>query len=340
MTITRADSAPPSTPMSENTDRSFASDFKRFFSRGLAVLLPSVLTLWIIVYAYRFIDSTIAEPINGGLRQGLAHVSDYITPLRDSFDPPQDVLDRAVAAQPLDRPALSADQLRFRLRQENIEAWWARQWFMNLIGLFVAIVAVYIAGRLLGGFFGRGIWRGIERLITSVPIFKQIYPSVKQVVDFLFSEEKPIKFNRVVMVQYPSPGLWALGLVTGQAMKTVTERTGSTITVFVPCSPAPFSGFTINVNAAELIEVPISIDEAIRYLVSGGVLVPGHQAMPVTPPRPIAAAMEGAARMRTAVGSLNAEGNGIPAAAARPPTGAVPTAKAGNSPVSGGTTEG
>lgn len=267
-------------PMSETTDRSFASDFKRFFTRGLAVLLPSVLTLWIIVYAYRFVDSTIAEPINSGLRQGIAHAADYWTPLRDRFDPPADVLSRAVEAQPIDRPALTVDQLRFRIRQENIALWWSGLWFMNLIGLLVAIIAVYIAGRLLGGFFGRGIWRGIERLIVSVPVFKQVYPSVKQVVDFLFSDEKPIKFNSVVMVQYPSPGLWALGLVTGQAMRSVAERTGSTVTVFIPCSPAPFSGFTINVAAAELLEVPISIDEAIRYLVSGGVLVPAHQALP------------------------------------------------------------
>ncbi len=265
--------------MGETQDRSFSADFKRSVYRGLAVLLPSVLTLWIIVYAYRFVDSTIAEPINAGLREGLTRAADYFETLGKKFDPSPEAVQQALATQPSTLPTLSEYDVTYRLRRTNIEQWWAGNWMMDLIGLVVAIMAVYVAGRLLGGFVGRSIWKYFEKVIISVPIFKQIYPSVKQMVDFIFSDEKPIKFNRVVMVQFPSRGTWSLGFVTGGALRSVAESAGADVTVFVPCSPAPFSGFTVTVSAADLIEVPLSVDEAVRYLVSGGVLVPGHQSL-------------------------------------------------------------
>ncbi len=67
----------------------------------------------------------------------------------------------------------------------------------------MAVLAVYFAGRLLGGFLGRRVQRRIEGVIPSLPVFKQVHPYVQQVVDFLFSDDKPIKFNRVVVVEYP-----------------------------------------------------------------------------------------------------------------------------------------
>ena len=153
---------------------------------------------------------------------------------------------------------------------------------MNFIGIIVAILAVYIAGRLLGGFLGRRIQGRLERLLTSIPLIKQIYPYVKQVVDFLISDDKPLKFNRVVMVEYPRKGLWSVGLVTGEPMRVVQDHItgveGPGITVFVPSSPTPFTGYTITVAKDSLIEIPISIDEALRFTISGGVLIPSHQA--------------------------------------------------------------
>src|SRR5882672_12559834 len=138
--------------MSDPSARTFSSDFRRFFLRGLVVLLPSILTLWIVVKAYQFVDSAIAEPINGGLRMVMAQAAPRWELLRTKFDPKDAELNSALAASPKE---VSADEMRAKLRAENISAWWASHWYMNLIGLVVAIVAVYIAGRLLGGFLGR-----------------------------------------------------------------------------------------------------------------------------------------------------------------------------------------
>lgn len=306
--------------MTESPARTFSSDFKRFFLRGLVVLLPSVLTLWIAVKAYQFVDTTIAEPINHGVRITINNTARVWEPLRTEFDPTEGQLnariaERAVDRRLVDREAilrqlrrsqtepltdeqineelaaralatgrLSREALRTEMRQEKINLWWTERWYMNLIGLVIAIVAVYIAGRLLGGFFGRRIYSYLERAITSLPFVKQVYPYIKQIVDFLFSDEQQIKFNRVVVVEYPRKGIWSVGFMTGPTLKSVAERAGESVTVFVPSSPTPFTGYTITVPAREVIEVPISVEEAIRFAVSGGVLIPDHQVIG-TPPR-------------------------------------------------------
>ncbi|MCA9291797.1 MAG: DUF502 domain-containing protein, partial [Phycisphaerales bacterium] len=177
--------------MSHATSRTFSSDFKRFFVRGLVVLLPSVLTLWIVVKAYQFVDTTIAQPINSGIKTALVQATGFWAPLQQSFDPSDEQLVEAIRKDnqarrvPLTPDRATAElgpTVRTRLRAEAIRTWWGERWYMDLIGLMVAVIAVYIAGRLLGGFVGRTLYKKLEGLITQVPIFKQVYPYVKQVV--------------------------------------------------------------------------------------------------------------------------------------------------------------
>ncbi|UCD76394.1 MAG: DUF502 domain-containing protein [Phycisphaerales bacterium] len=297
--------------MADPSARTFTSDFKRFFLRGLVVLLPSVLTLWIVVKAYQFVDTTFAEPINRGVRLALTSTAKVYEPLRDIFDPTEEMVAQEMAnvpendirnlaeerlrgltpeerteevlAEAMERArATKRAEITARLRttkvKANVDAWWAEHWAMDLIGLAVAIVVVYIAGRLLGGFVGRRTYRKIEDFVVQLPIFKQVYPYIKQVVDFLFSDDQPIKFNRVVAVEYPRKGIWSIGFATGSPMRDLQARAGDVMTVFVPSSPTPFTGYTIAVPREDVIEMPISVEEAIRFAVSGGVLVPDHQA--------------------------------------------------------------
>lgn len=264
-----SDSAPP---------RTFGADFKQFFLRGLVILLPSVLTLWIVVKAYQFVDNTIAEPINRGIRTALINTSRVWEPLRDEFAPSELQVEEEFRKLPASQ---RTDAMRARvageLRAKAVSDWWHDHWWMDFIGLGVAIIAVYIAGRLLGGFVGRRIYRRVERLITTLPVFKQVYPYVKQIVDFLFSDERPLQFNRVVAVEYPRKGIWSVGFMTGSSMKSVAEKAGDSVTVFIPSSPTPFTGYTITVKIEDIIELPITVEEAIRFAVSGGVLIPQHQ---------------------------------------------------------------
>lgn len=274
--------------MARDEKRTFRSDFRRFFVKGLVVLLPTVLTLWILVKAYEFIDVGIAQPINGGVRFVINKATPHVEVFEKTFEPSDAAVERETERRrEADRSKTAQNEARSFLRDQRILEWWNERWYMNFIGLFVAILSVYFAGRLLGGLLGRSLYSKIERLLTTIPVVKQVYPYVKQVVDFILSDEKPIKFNRVVLVQYPRKGIWSIGLVTGTPMKSVQTQMDSNaeepgITVFIPSSPTPFTGYTISVTLDEVVEIPISIDEALRFTITGGVLIPDRETIPPT----------------------------------------------------------
>lgn len=263
--------------MQPSRPRQPSQSSRTFFLRGLAVLLPSVLTLWLLVQAYRFIDSSIAAPINEGIRWAVVQVDRRHRVLPERFDPTASEVFAEIAATAATRHPLDETQATQLLREREFADWWRSTWYLNLVGLLVAVVVVWLAGRLVGGFLGRQIHRRLDGLLTSVPVVKHIYPHVKQVVDFLISDDKPIKFNRVVAIEYPRKGIWSIGLVTGEGMTSIRSASGEAITVFIPSSPTPFTGYTITVPKSEAIELDLSIDEALRFVVTAGVLAPTRE---------------------------------------------------------------
>lgn len=273
-------------------------DFKRFFGRGLAVLLPSILTLWLLWQAFVFLFNNVAEPINRGIRVVVVEVAPRVTSedQRPDFmvvDPGE--IDEFLAS-PEGRPfrGRSTVTVRQHLVRKQLSEFWNQHWYLQAAGLLVAIMLIYLAGLLLGNYLGRRVYARVERLIAQVPGFKQVYPHVKQVVDLIMGERK-VAFRRVVMVQYPRRGLWTMGLVTSDSISLIHEATGvPCIAVFIPSTPTPFTGFAITVPRDEAIDVPMSIDEAIRFFITGGTLVPerftppgsGDAAAPQSTPTP------------------------------------------------------
>ena len=254
----------------------------RPFLRGLAVLLPSVLTLWLLVKAYQFIDSAIAEPINRGIRSAFIQIPKQFPGLADSLTigPNQQALDAAASTNNIASSDTTAMQeLSNTLFAESVNTWWAEHPWMNLLGLIVAAIIVYICGRLVGGFLGRTIYKRLENLMVAVPVIRKVYPYIKQLVDFLFSDTDKPKFSRVVAVEYPRKGIWSVGFMTGESLSAIEATIPDSITVFIPSSPTPFTGYTITVPKKDTIDLPITVEEAIRFAVSGGVLIPDHQAL-------------------------------------------------------------
>lgn len=264
----------------------FWTNFRRFFLRGLAIILPTVLTVWILVAAYNFVQRRIAEPINIGIRELIVRFSDH--PVVDEEDM-ADHDQRTTAANKKRRrekgtasSSSHKDQLRLDTRRAVLTQQWHSYAFpLDLIGLVVAIFLIYVAGGLLGNFVGRRLLSRGEKLLNKVPLIRRVYPSVKQVTDFLVggpeeTQKKP--FSRVVAVQYPRKGLWSIGLVTGQTLRKIQlEAEQECITVFVPSSPTPFTGYVITVPVMDSINLPITIEDALRFTISGGVLVPPSQ---------------------------------------------------------------
>lgn len=290
-------------------ERSFGKDFKTFFFRGLAILLPTVLTIWVLAFAYQFVNQKIAGPINSGVRAAIIQFSDWPQPTRDDYDSifeglPKTRRDAWETRLFEIREELGVSQLRPDIIGEKQYEWLKQQddavfkarlhafenhWntitvggfvVLNLIGIILAIILIYIAGVLVTSFIGRRFYRMGENFIARVPLIRSVYPAVKQVTDFFFSSDadEKVNFNRVVAVQYPRKGLWSVGLVTGDTMHLIEEVAGQRcLTVFVPSSPTPFTGYVITVPKADTIDLPISVEEALKFAVSGGVVIPQNQ---------------------------------------------------------------
>jgi uncharacterized membrane protein len=259
-------------------------NFRRFFLRGLAVVLPATLTLWVLVQAYLWVDSSIAQPINSGVRQLLVETFVHVPMTAEAFgiEPTDDLMKRGREAANLRLDDHAEDA---RIQREYYVAmtksWWDSYPPLRLIGLIIAAIAVYLAGRLVGGLLGRVIYRWLERFITSLPVVRKVYLWIKQVVDFLFKGqdgERAIKFSRVVAVQYPRKGIWSVGFQTGTVLKSLSEHAGTeAITVFIPSSPTPFTGYTITVSKTDTVDLPLTVEEAIGFAISGGVLRPDSE---------------------------------------------------------------
>ncbi|MBX3406252.1 MAG: DUF502 domain-containing protein [Phycisphaeraceae bacterium] len=267
-------------------DRTFWADFKRFFLRGLAILLPSVLTIWIVVQLYLFVDRQVASPINAGIRASVVWV---MPRLPDRYQPRWfNVTERELAefratlhqqGTPESRALLRRNDadLRNEFRRQEFARFWESQWYLRFLGLVVAIVLFYLAGVIFGGLFGRALYQQMERFITRIPVIKQVYPHVKQVVDLILGE-KQMAFSKVVLFEYPRKGIWTIGFVTNSGMKAVAGAAGEdAVTIFIPSTPTPFTGFTITVPRSSTIDINLSVDEAIRFVLTGGVLIPERQ---------------------------------------------------------------
>ncbi len=155
-------------------------------------------------------------------------------------------------------------------------------------GAILAIVGAVLVAGLVGAFVasyvGRYIVGALQRLLLNVPFVKFIYPSVKQITDFFFRGKKQA-FHSVVAVPYPLKGCYAVGFVTGQGLRSLNAAAGDELVqVLIPVAPAPVSGCILLVPRRDLIELPITVEEALRFYVSGGVIVPPGEAVQPAPP--------------------------------------------------------
>ena len=256
---------------------SFTSDFKRFFSRGLAILLPTAVTLWLLVQAFGFVFNNVAQPINRATRFAVIWVVPRVLD-EDKIPEWFQVTDERVldirASREI-RESVSDESVRLDLRKEYLAQFWRDHRYLNLTGLFIAIMLIYLVGVLIGNFMGKSVYARLERLITRIPGFKQVYPHVKQVVDMIMGDNK-MAFSQVVIVEYPSAGIWTVGFLTGNSIREIDGPAGGTVvSVFIPTSPTPFTGFTINLPKDKVIEIGMSVEEALRFVITAGVLSPG-----------------------------------------------------------------
>ncbi|GAB5406224.1 MAG: DUF502 domain-containing protein [Aureliella sp.] len=166
--------------------------------------------------------------------------------------------------------------------------------------LLVLLCVLFFVGRFLAAGVGRFFVTAFERVINQLPLVRNLYSSVKQVTDFVLSERE-IEFTRVVAIEYPRVGIWSLGFVTSDSIHTLRNALGEEmISVFVPTSPMPMTGFTVNLRKREAIDMELTVDQAIQFIVSCGV---------VCPPTPTARVRSGSPKLALDE-SANGDGDG------------------------------
>jgi uncharacterized membrane protein len=216
--------------------------FQRVFLTGFVALFPLALTIGLIWLLWDTMLRPISLPIAGGIIRVtsliLAGVSEHAPDL---------------------------DELRVMIWPQVVA---------GFLAIVLAVVLIYFLGLLLRTFLGRQLLAYWEWFLSRLPVIKRIYPYAKQIGEFLFGERE-IRFNRVVAIQYPRPGAWSLGFATSGGPHAIGEHTGQNmVAVFVPTSPTPFTGWTVMLAAGEVVDLDMSVDEAIRFTVSCGVITP------------------------------------------------------------------
>lgn len=157
------------------------------------------------------------------------------------------------------------------------EAWRPASWIgFNIIGAgtILTLIIVFVTGLAAHNFIGRQVVAIWEALLTRIPVVKSIYSSVKQVSDTLFSSSGNA-FRKAVLVQYPRHGSWTIAFLTGVPGGEVAKHLQDDfISVYVPTTPNPTSGFFLMMPRSDVIELDMSVDEALKYIVSMGVVAP------------------------------------------------------------------
>jgi uncharacterized membrane protein len=147
------------------------------------------------------------------------------------------------------------------------------------LGVILLVLVLLLTGALVSNVAGRWWVKQWDRLLTHIPIVKSIYSSVKKVSDTLFSDGGNA-FRQALLIQYPRQGVWAIAFQTGTPSGEVASLLdGEHISVYVPTTPNPTSGFFLVVPRADVKELDMSVDEALTYVISMGAVSPGTQAI-------------------------------------------------------------
>ena len=153
------------------------------------------------------------------------------------------------------------------------------------LGLAVVLAALLLTGIFAANFVGQWWLRQGGRMLQRIPIVKSIYSSVKQVSDTLFSSSGNA-FREAVLVQYPRTGSWTIAFVTGKPGGEAAEHLHADyLSLYVPTTPNPTSGFFLMVPRSDVVELRMSVDEALKYIISMGVVAPPASTLPAVAAR-------------------------------------------------------
>jgi len=263
--------------------------FRRAVLRGLAIMLPPVLTIVVFLWVASTVQVYVLRPVTNGAREALVWILWDVRETQDMTAPPgspmqfdgrdyvrleslqyvpKDVVDGGRANPNESLPATA------RIAYERyVDARFLRPIVVVPLFLVVFVGLLYVLGRL----FAARVVSILEPAIGRLPLVRSVYTSVKKMTDFAFVEGE-VQYRRVVAIEFPRAGVWTIGLVTGEGMTDIAEAAHEPcVTVAVPGSPVPFTGNVVTVPRHAVHNLNMTIDEALQFFISCGVVLPQRE---------------------------------------------------------------
>lgn len=224
------------------------ASFRASFLTGLVVIAPVGLTVWLIWSVIGWVDGVVL-------------------PFVPQSYHPEPLLNRWLGNE---SPA-DPDWIRVNVRG---------------VGVIVFLLFTLTVGWIAKGIIGRSMVRYAESLVERVPVVRTIYSGVKQIAETVFNQEDR-SFEKACLIQYPRKGIWAIGFVSTTAKGEIAKRaetSGGLMSVFLPTTPNPTSGFLLFVPEEDVIELDMTVEQAAKLVISAGLVYPNGQD-PTKPPR-------------------------------------------------------
>jgi uncharacterized membrane protein len=295
-------------PFIPNHDKAIGP-FRKAVIRGLGILFPPLLTVIIFLWVINTTWQYVIDPVNTMARQTLVRLKG-------------DIREDLPLLEPGGRTAVVEGQVYYRLDDDTfvpievyelvrknpaseglpqsgravygryVDLQYLRPHYAIPCFLAIFVLLLYILGKFMAAGIGGLFWNRFEGGIHRLPLVRNVYSAVKQVTDFFFSEQQ-IQFKRVVAVEYPRHGMWSMAFVTSDGLADVRIATNEPVLgVFIPTSPMPMSGYALTVLRREVVDLSMTVDQALQFIVSCGLVIPPQDVE----------------RMKTLQESQNAEG--------------------------------
>jgi len=282
------------TPATTPTNRANASAaFRGAVLRGLGVVLPPLLTIVIFLWIGGTVQNYVLEPVTSGAQKLIIW---WVGDIRQEDSLPWAERGKAnpvadgTTYQRLDNgeyvPKAIYDVVKYHPGEEGmpktamqvyriyVRLAYLRPYVVIPAFVLVFTLLLYLLGKFMAAGIGSFFVGLFEGAIRRVPLVRNVYSAVKQVSGFVLNERET-QVSRVVAVEYPRKGIWQLGLVTGPAIPDIEAMVGEPcLSVLICTSPMPMAGFAVTVRRSECIDLNITLDQAIQFIVSCGVIVP------------------------------------------------------------------
>jgi uncharacterized membrane protein len=147
--------------------------------------------------------------------------------------------------------------------------------------LVVVVVGLTLVGALTAGYVGRRLLRVGDTILARMPLIRGLYGAMKQIFETVLSK-KSNTFREVVMIEWPRRDLWTIGFITGTSEGEVQEVVGDdSVNVYVPTTPNPTSGYLVHLPRRDVVLLSMSVEEGIKFVISGGIVAPPIRKLPV-----------------------------------------------------------